>query len=189
MAPPSRLLIASIGNPTPYLSTLHSAGHTVLFALASALGMPLQKSGREWAHGLVSPGEEWTLWASPVSMNVSGPAVAGAWKAFLGARGRRAGEGEPGLVVLHDELESPLGTVRVRPGSLSPKGHNGLKSIREKMPNVQYTRIGIGIGRPESRDPSVVAGYVLRKMTPQERGRIEGCVGGVVQELRRLSGD
>lgn len=186
--PSSRLLIASIGNPAPYLSTLHSAGHTVLFALASALALPLQKSGREWAHGLVCHGEEWTLWASPVQMNVSGAAVASAWKAFLSSRGREAG-GDARLVVLHDELEAPLGSVRVRAGSASPKGHNGLKSIREKMPGVLYTRIGIGIGRPESRSPDVVAGYVLRKVTQQERGRIEASVGGVIEELRRLSGD
>ena len=125
-------------------------------------------------------------------MNISGAAVASAWRAFLAqSRARREGEGEsePRLVVLHDELEAPLGSIRVRPGSLSAKGHNGLKSIRERMPGVEYTRIGIGIGRPESRDASVVAGYVLRKMTGQEKGRIEGCVGGVVEELRRLSGD
>jgi peptidyl-tRNA hydrolase, PTH1 family len=119
-------------------------------------------------------------------MNVSGAAVASAWKTFLSSSPH--GE-QPRLVVLHDELESPLGTLRVRPGSLSPKGHNGLKSIRDKMPGVQYTRIGIGIGRPEGRSPEVVAGYVLRKMTGQERGRIEGAVGGVVRELRRLSMD
>lgn len=76
----------------------------------------------------------------------------------------------------------------MRDGKASPKGHNGLKSIREKMPGVPYTRIGVGIGRPESREPGVVAGYVLRKMTQGERGKIEGCVGGVVGELGRLSG-
>jgi PTH1 family peptidyl-tRNA hydrolase len=184
--PPSRLLIASIGNPAPYLSTLHSAGHTVLFALASTLQLPLQKSGREWAHGLLSQGEEWTLWASPVQMNISGTAVANAWKTFVS---QSRGEAEPRLVVLHDELEAPLGSIKVRPGSASAKGHNGLKSIREKIPGVEYVRIGIGIGRPESREPGVVAGYVLRKMTGSERGKIEGCVGGVVGELRRLSGE
>jgi peptidyl-tRNA hydrolase, PTH1 family len=189
MPPSSRLLIASIGNPAPYLSTLHSAGHTVLYALSTALSLPLQKSSRDWAHGLLAHGEEWTLWASPVAMNVSGSAVAAAWKTFLSqSRAAAAGEGEERLVVLHDELEAPLGSVKVRSGSASAKGHNGLKSIRERMPGVEYTRIGIGIGRPESRSPEVVAGYVLRKMTREERGKIEGAVGGVLGELRRLAG-
>lgn len=130
-------------------------------------------------------------------MNISGPAVAGAWKTFLSSTsssssaGRANGQlaGEPRLVVLHDELEAPLGAVRVRPGDVSPKGHNGLKSIRDAMPGARYTRIGIGIGRPESRSADVVAGYVLRKMSREERGRIEAAVGGVVEELRRLSGE
>jgi len=192
MPPPARLLIASIGNPAPYLSTLHSAGHTVLHALSSALSVPLQKSDRQWANGLLAQSEDpaWMLWASPVNMNISGSAVASAWKTFLSQSRARDGEGQglgdARLVVLHDELEAPLGTVKVRDGSMSAKGHNGLKSIREKMPGVQYTRIGIGIGRPEARDPGTVAGYVLRKMTKEERGKIEGAVGGVLAELRRL---
>jgi PTH1 family peptidyl-tRNA hydrolase len=185
---PVRLLIASIGNPAPYLSTLHSAGHTVLFALASTLGTPLrQTSGRDWAHGLLSPGTPWTLWASPAPMNASGAAVARAWRTFTAAGGGAAEE--PRLVVLHDELEASLGALRVRPGSASAKGHNGLRSIGEALPGVSYTRIGIGIGRPESREPGVVAGYVLRKMSGLERGRIEGVVGDVVGELRRLRGE
>ncbi len=118
-------------------------------------------------------------------MNVSGISVASAWRAFL--RDTSVGE-EPRLVVIHDELESPLGTIKVRNGDASPKGHNGLKSIREQMRGVAYTRIGVGIGRPESRDPQVVAAYVLRKMTGTEKSKVEGCVGSVMVELKRLTG-
>jgi len=56
------------------------------------------------------------------------------------------------------------------------------------MKGQKWVRIGVGIGRPESREPGVVAGYVLRKMSGSERGKIEGCVGRVEGELRRLRG-
>lgn len=119
-------------------------------------------------------------------MNVSGVPIAAAWRTFQSTHSNS--DMAPALIVLHDELELPIGTIKVRPGSASPKGHNGLKSIREKMPNVDYTRIGIGIGRPESREPNVVANYVLRKMLPGERAKIEAVAGKVEGELRRLAG-
>lgn len=116
-------------------------------------------------------------------MNVSGAGVAAAWRQFVK-------DGGPGarLVVVHDELELGLGEVRVKSGSLSPRGHNGLKSIKETLRGAEYTRIGIGIGRPQSRDPDAVAAFVLKKMTSLERARIEGCVGKVEEELRKLAG-
>merc|ERR1712093_416105 len=171
MATPIRLLVCSIGNPGPYLNTLHSAGHTVLSALASSLSYPSFQKSRIYPNGLVSIGSDFTLWQSTSLMNVSGPGVASAWRHF-----QKESRGEDTrLVVVHDELEIALGQVKVRPGAASAKGHNGLK------------RIGVGIGRPESRDKRDVADYVLRKMSMVERGRIEGAAGKVEVELRRLS--
>ena len=95
---------------------------------------------------------------------------------------------EAGLVILHDELELRLGEIKVKKGGTSAKGHNGLKSIKERLQGVQYTRIGVGIGRPESRAPDDVARYVLTKTTPAEKAKIEGAAGRVEEELRRLSG-
>lgn len=117
-------------------------------------------------------------------MNVSGSGVSAAWKQFL-----KDGQADARLVVVHDELELALGEVRVRNGNLSPKGHNGLKSIKEVLRGAEYTRIGVGIGRPQSRDAGAVASYVLRKMSGVERAKIEGCAGKVVEELRKLSGE
>lgn len=119
-------------------------------------------------------------------MNISGVGVASAWRQFV-KENMRDGE-EVGLVVIHDELESKVGEVKVKKGAASAKGHNGLKSINEKLRGVDYMRIGVGIGRPESREPNDVANYVLRKMTPGERVKIEGSVGRVEEELRKLSG-
>jgi PTH1 family peptidyl-tRNA hydrolase len=184
MASSIRVLVCSIGNPGAYINTLHSAGHTVVSSLAPSLGCSSFQKSRAYGNGLVSHGMDYTLWQSSSLMNVSGVGLSAAWKQFLRDR---VGPGEEGkLVVVHDELESALGVVKTRDGALSHKGHNGLKSIREKMPAVSYTRIGVGIGRPVSRAPNAVADYVLRKMTPGEKAKIEGCVGRVLDELDRI---
>ncbi|TGO30441.1 hypothetical protein BPAE_0005g00350 [Botrytis paeoniae] len=185
MSTPTRLLICSIGNPAPYTNTLHSAGHTILSLLAPSLSNPPFQKSRSYGNGLLSPGSTYTLWKSSSLMNVSGVGVTSAWTSFQ----RESSSAECKLVVIHDELELPAGRINVKPGSNSPKGHNGLKSIRDTLRGQPYTRIGIGIGRPESRDAGVVANYVLRKMSAEEKRKIEGCVGKVLEELARLSGE
>ncbi len=189
--PPPRLLVASIGNPAPYLNTLHSAGHLLLGTLASSLGGSSFAKSRAHGNGAVSNayvetsgGENAsvTLWQSPSLMNVSGVALAAAWKQHL----RDHGAEESRLVVLHDELETALGKLRVRPGSQSPKGHNGLKSIREVMKGVDYLRMGIGIGRPVSREPNDVANWCLRKWTAAEREGLVKAGPNMEAEVRKL---
>jgi PTH1 family peptidyl-tRNA hydrolase len=188
MASGTRLLVCSIGNPAPYLNTLHSAGHTVLNVLRESLSYPSFQKSRAHGNGLLSTGSHFTLWQSPSLMNVSGPAVSAAWKQFVRENKQIGyGEEECGLVVVHDELELRVGEVKVRKGDASPKGHNGLKSIRDTLRGQMYTRIGVGIGRPESRDAGVVADYVLRKMSVEERRKISVSAGKVMEELMKLS--
>jgi PTH1 family peptidyl-tRNA hydrolase len=183
------LLICSVGNPgSTYANTLHSAGHTVLKKLSERLEFqPYQKS-RPHGSGLVSkplaPSDtDWTLWQSTSLMNVSGKGVKAAHHTW--AQDKPAGEGR--LVIVHDEMEKPLGAVNlnVRQGA-SAKGHNGLKSIMASIGNVPFVRIGIGIGRPVSRESKDVANYVMRKMTPGERAKIEGSVEEVIAKLKEL---
>ena len=117
-------------------------------------------------------------------MNVSGPAVATAWKVFLR---ELPNEERPRakLVVVHDELEIPLGKIKVKSGG-SAKGHNGLKSCVSSLGGMQFMRIGVGIGRPESRESRDVAAYVLRKMTAVELQKVEDVVGEVVDALVKM---
>lgn len=182
------LLICSVGNPgSIYANTLHSAGHTVLKKLSERLEFqPYQKSRPH--SGLVSkphaPSDgDWTLWQSTSYMNVSGKGV----KAAHNTWSQDKPDGEGRLVIVHDEMEKPLGAVNlnVRQGA-SAKGHNGLKSIMSSIGNVPFVRIGIGIGRPESRESNDVANYVMRKMTPVERAKIEGSVEEVIAKLKEL---
>lgn len=120
-------------------------------------------------------------------MNVSGPAVATAWKGFLrdlpGEDRTRAK-----LVVVHDELESPLGKIKVKTGG-SARGHNGLKSCLSSLGGMAFTRIGVGIGRPESRDSRDVANYVLKKMSAVEVQKVNQGVEEVVEIVMKMRED
>ncbi|MCJ1337490.1 aminoacyl-tRNA hydrolase [Bachmanniomyces sp. S44760] len=182
-------LVASLGNPgSTYANTFHSAGHTVLSALQEKLRYPnfgSDRSKSKGTKGISTHGDEFALWQSQSFMNVSGPAVATGWKDFL--RGVNF-EDRPQakLVVVHDELELPLGKVNVKKGG-SAKGHNGIKSCIEKLNGMEFTRIGVGIGRPMSRDPDDVAKYVLKKMTSAEIGKVRGTVEEVLDILREIN--
>ena len=119
-------------------------------------------------------------------MNVSGPAVKKAWLRWKKDNGYGDEDG-PRLVIVHDELERELGAVNVRTDhKASARGHNGLKSIMAALPNERFIRIGVGIGRPESRERDAVSKYVLRKMTEKEVRALEGAGREVGREIAEV---
>ncbi|PYI10058.1 putative peptidyl-tRNA hydrolase [Aspergillus sclerotiicarbonarius CBS 121057] len=106
----------------------------------------------------------------------------------------------PTLVILHDELEAPLGKVRVKrggPEKASLRGHRGLisafESLRGKglyppkkgaaVPDLSVLRIGVGIGRPETRNRGDVADYVLKDMSPAELAAVRAAAAPVMEVL------
>lgn len=188
---PIPLLICSIGNPgVTYKDTLHSAGHTALTRLAEQLGYSGFYKSQAHSNGFVSVplnsngDASWTLWQSPLYMNESGRAVRNAFRSWK----KTLSDNEGRLVIVHDELEKPLGAVSVKTDpKLSAKGHNGLKSIMDQLGGgTAFVRIGVGIGRPESRLSDDVARYVLRKMSPAEKKAIEGATDKIIARLREL---
>ncbi len=64
------------------------------------------------------------------------------------------------VLVLHDEIDLPFGDVRTRVGG-GLAGHNGLRSLRRELGDPGFQRVRIGVGRPDSPDPFIVASYVL----------------------------
>ena len=161
----------------------------MLNKLAEHLGNSSFRRDRSLGHELVNDlparenGGKWTLWQSPSYMNESGKSLASAWRTWL----RSQADGEGKLVVIYDELEKPLGSVTLKTNQgASAKGHNGLKSILASIGNVPFARIGVGIGRPASRESEDVARYVLRKMTAVEKESVEGAVDEVVRKLEQL---
>jgi PTH1 family peptidyl-tRNA hydrolase len=126
-------LVVGLGNPGPkYQLTRHNIGRI----LASAIQLP--PSALEYQ--------------PRTSMNICGRAIV----ARLAKEGIPAGR----LIVVHDDLETAFGRVRVAAGG-SAKGHNGLKSIIAGLGSDAFSRVRVGIGRPNSRDPLEVAQFVL----------------------------
>jgi PTH1 family peptidyl-tRNA hydrolase len=66
------------------------------------------------------------------------------------------------LLVIHDEIDLPFGDIRSRLGG-GLAGHNGLKSLRQGLGSADFGRVRVGVGRPDSTDPDIVAAYVLGK--------------------------
>ena len=118
-------------------------------------------------------------------MNVSGPAVSAAWKRFKRDLDPEY-QGLARLVILHDELESPLGRIKLKKGG-SVKGHNGLKSCKQSLGGEEYWRLGIGIGRPLSRESDDVAAYVLSSMTVEDKHRLLKGLDDAAKELGKLA--
>ncbi|KAF2211851.1 hypothetical protein CERZMDRAFT_68113 [Cercospora zeae-maydis SCOH1-5] len=188
-ARPIPLLVCSIGNPgAQYANTLHSAGHTVLNHLAARLGYGPFSKERTWGKGLVSrptslDSSSWTLWQSSDYMNESGKGVKAAYHEWS----RKLPDGNGRLIVVHDELEKPLGAVNVKTQQgLSARGHNGLKSIMSTIGITPFVRVGVGIGRPVSREPDDVARYVLKKMDNKEKAAVEASVEQIIAQLKKL---
>ncbi|KAI2620901.1 peptidyl-tRNA hydrolase [Hypomontagnella submonticulosa] len=174
-----RFLIVSLGNQAPYYDCLHSAGHFALASLQRLLG-PSQPSFTSERYGrkscLASAAHTYTMLQSPTQMNSSGPWVAKAWREML--ENHQLNQSELSLVLVHDDLEEDLGRVRIRKWKASHRGHNGIKSVNANLkpadfPGARWSRISIGIDRPETRDHVSVADYVLRKLTKHQKDVIE----------------
>ena len=82
------------------------------------------------------------------------------------------------LLVVHDEIDLPFGDIRTRLGG-GLAGHNGLKSLKRELGGPEFHRVRIGVGRPDSTDPDIVAAYVLGKWR-----RPAGEVRDVVERAR-----
>lgn len=125
-------------------------------------------------------------------MNVSGPAVLKAFNAFT-SQYPRSPDYDCGLVILHDELELDSGKNKIKRGEGSAKGHNGIKSVQQSLQGAglmasvaaKLVKVGVGIGRPVSRERDEVSGYVLGQLTGGERTKIEGAAERVLEMLER----
>ena len=186
------LLVASLGNPgSVYAHTLHSAGHTLLQALQRATGLSPLVKDRKFGNGAISHGPGFSLWQSSSYMNDSGSGLAAAWRAFCTQLPMSDDpDVAPFLVVLHDDLELDLGRCTIKSGvGKSARGHNGLKSFlgMPGMKALDFARVGVGIGpRPLSRDSDEVAKFVLKKMTPAQKMRIEDCAAPVWEACGKM---
>ena len=153
-------LIVGLGNPgLQYRYTRHNAGFMVAQALAEKLDINLKRVKFRCQFGEGKPDGTPLIIAKPLTyMNESGSAVSSLLRYFKVPLER--------LLVIHDDLDLPLGVLRLRPGGGSA-GQRGMQSITEKLGTNAFPRLRFGIGRPPGRmDP---ADYVLEKFGTSEQ--------------------
>ncbi len=170
MGPVERFLVVGLGNPgRRYANTRHNAGFLVLDRLAAAEGVAFREKGEallaEWGRG-------WLM--KPLTyMNLSGRAVA----PFL----RRKGIPLERLLVVHDDMDLPLGRIRLKHGG-SSGGQKGVASIIEALGEGGFDRLRIGIGRPPAGvDP---VDWVLSPFAPGERAVLERVLEAAAEAIR-----
>lgn len=156
------LVVVGLGNPGPdYAGNRHNVGQMVLDELASRMGATFKKhkTPNQVAEGRLVPGGTRLVLAKPGSfMNTSGGPVS----SVLGFYSATPAD----LVVVHDELDLPFDTVRLK-GNGGHGGHNGLRDIIKATGTNEFMRVRVGIGRPPGRqDP---ADYVLRDFSAAEK--------------------
>ena len=164
-------LVVGLGNPGPrYERNRHNVGFMVVDKLAERHRITV---GRKRPHAFVGEGNA-DLGGDPVRvvlakprtyMNESGEAVVRLAQA--------SGAPKERMVVVYDDLDLPLGKLRVRAKG-SPGGHNGIKSIVGKLNTDAFPRIRVGIGRPTGVEGAV--SHVLGDFTDDERDRIAPAV-------------
>lgn len=169
-------LVVGLGNPgKEYARTRHNVGEDVVVELARRRGDTL-KGGRDnalvaesrfLASSSAGPVEERVVLAFPLTyMNESGRAV----RALL----RRYRIEDPGhLVVVHDELDLPPTTVRVKAGG-GLAGHNGLRSVVQHVGTQDFVRVRIGVGKPLSKEHG--ANHVLSRVPSRIREQFDVAV-------------
>ena len=110
---------------------------------------------------------------------------------FMNEAGRSVGPARGALrvelgrvLVVHDEIDLPFGEVRSRTGG-GLAGHNGLRSVRRELGSADFSRVRVGVGRPDSSDPEIVSAYVLgRFREPPEQ--VQALIARSCDEVERL---
>jgi peptidyl-tRNA hydrolase, PTH1 family len=171
--------VVGLGNPGPeYRNTRHNVGQRVVDALARRIHARFEREGGHAVARARWQGETLYLIKPGSFMNVTGPPVA--------RLSRKLHLGPADLVIVFDDLDLPLGKVRVRLKG-SAGGHNGVRSLIEAFATDELRRVKIGIGRPgrPGEDRDQVSDHVLSPFFPDEHDVIiEACDHAVEQVLK-----
>jgi PTH1 family peptidyl-tRNA hydrolase len=175
-------LIAGLSNPgNEYAKTRHNAGAWLLEKLAAQYHETLKNESKFSAYtGKIQINEEDCRLLIPTTfMNLSGNAIKAVSNFFrIPAQN---------ILVVHDELDLPVGTIRFKQGG-GDGGHNGLRSCTSQLGSNQYWRLRIGIGHPGDRNR--VHDYVLSKPSKADHDLIMDAIENAINVLPQfISGE
>lgn len=181
-------LIVGLGNPGPqYKGTRHNIGFMAVQSLLEEVERgngraPEQLSGSRFNALLwriqIPRGGSWLVAMPQTFMNLSGDAVQPlmAWYKLKPEQ----------LLVVHDELDLEPGRMKLKKGG-SAAGHNGIKSIQQRLGTPEFYRLRVGIGKPESREQ--VISWVLGRFFDPERTIMEKTFPDIVDVILRFTID
>ena len=182
---PNQWLVVGLGNPGPgYAGNRHNVGNMVVAELASRLSVTF-KSSR--SNALVAEGRAGTdpsngvrfVLAKPLSfMNLSGGPTAALLKYYKLDVSR--------LIVVHDELDLPFDTLRLKIGGGSA-GNNGVKDVTAALGTPDYIRVRVGIGRPPGRMDA--ASYVLQNFSGTERETVPNLISEAADAVELIAAE
>lgn len=174
-------LIAGLGNPDErYARTRHNVGRMVVDDLAREAGERFRKVRFLPVESAeIRVGDERLILArSTRYMNESGPSYA--------SLAKKQGIEPSHLIAVHDELDIPAGTIRIKLGG-GNSGHNGLRSLDQALRSRDYLRVRVGIGRPPGRqDP---ADFVLQPVGARDEADLALLVDHASEAVRALVAD
>ena len=187
-ADPARpLLVIGLGNPdAQYAGTRHNIGAACIAVLARRHRVELKREGRVDRARITVDGHDLDIARPRSHMNDSGTPIA--------QEMRRLGLKPEQILVIYDDLDLPVGRVRMRLAG-SSGGNNGLKSIITALGGaITFPRVRIGIHRPYDGttpvyDPDRIAAWVLSKPHPEDRRRLDAAadrVADAVEEAARV---
>ncbi|GAB6179113.1 aminoacyl-tRNA hydrolase [Desulfotomaculum defluvii] len=166
-------LIVGLGNPgVEYAQTRHNIGFMVINKLAVDLGLTSEKNQHKALISQVNIGTQKVILAKPQTfMNLSGQAVVAIMNWYKIAT--------EDLLVIVDDMDLPPGTMRIRKNG-SAGGQKGLQSIIELLGTKEFTRMRVGIGRPEYG----AVGHVLGKISEEEAKIIDPTIQNAAEAAR-----
>ena len=173
-------LIAGFGNPgREYRNTRHNVGFRLIDSVVSEFNTKLTKVQFKAMTGTIELDNSRIILAKPQTfMNLSGQAVAALMRFYKIPLDK--------VLVAHDDIDLPLGTIRIRPGGGSG-GQKGLASTIEKLGTQDFPRMRIGIGRPSGSQEA--AGYVLQEFSNSDEKVLQDVLPQAVEAIKVFIAD
>jgi PTH1 family peptidyl-tRNA hydrolase len=179
-------LVVGLGNPgAEYKGSPHNVGFEVAEELNRRwdLGKPKSRYRGLFTEGRIAPAgpgrPRVALLMPQTYMNEAGKSVSP-------ARGELKVDLDH-LLVIHDEIDLPFGDIRTRLGG-GLAGHNGLKSLKASLGSADFHRVRVGVGRPPTTDPELVAAFVLGKFR-EPRADVEALIDAAADAAEKVLQD
>ena len=169
-----------LGNPgDEYARTRHNVGAAVVSILAARHGGRLKKGKERALVAEVRIAERRVALAIPLTyMNDSGMSV--------GPLVRRFGVDAARVVIVHDELDLPTATLKLKSGG-GIAGHHGLRSVRAALKTDDFARVRIGVDKPPSKEHG--ADHVLRRFSKREREEVDVTLEHAADAVESIAAD